>query len=88
MSAAIGAASTSVQWRVIDDRKGDLIDRLGAAFQRARLWKRRARRQLVEARAGDDKSAIHAALRRYQRACHWRTVFYRTYVNAVFAVHC
>ena len=89
MSAVIEARTpVPVHWHGLDARKGDLIDRLAAAFQHARLWKRRARRQLVEARASDDEFAIHAARVRYQRACHWHVVFYRNYVRAIFAAYC
>ena len=91
MSATVPArpaAALPVHWPAIDVRKGDPIDRLAAAFQRARLWKRRARRQLSEARQDGDGRAIHTARLRYRRACHWRTVLYRHYVRAVFAAYC
>ena len=76
-----------IHWQGIDARKGDLIDRLAAALQRARLWKRRERKRLADARASGDEAAIHAARVRYQRAAHWRVVFYRTYVRAVMDVY-
>ncbi|MGI8424144.1 MAG: hypothetical protein ACR2NO_08570 [Chloroflexota bacterium] len=88
MSAALEArAPVPVHWHGLDACKGDLIDRLAAAFQRARLWKRRARQQLVEARARGDECAVHATRVRYQRACHWHVVFYRNYLRAIFAAY-
>ena len=80
-------APVPIHWQGIDARKGDLIDRLAAALQRARLWKRRERKRLADARASGDEAAIHAARVRYRRAAHWRAVFYRTYVRAVWDVY-
>jgi hypothetical protein len=80
-------APVPIHWQGIDARKGNLIDRLAAALQRARLWKRRERKRLVDARASGDEAAVHAARVRYQRASHWRAVFYRTYVRAVMDVY-
>ena len=71
----------------IDLRKGDVIDRLAALLQRARLWARRERRRVREARANGDEWAIHAARLRYRRALRWRSRLYQEYVDAVLAAY-
>ena len=68
-----------------DPHKGDVIDRLALLFQRARLWKRRERRRLADARGTADAPAACAALARYRRASHWERVTRAAYLSAVFA---
>ena len=91
MSALVGPASAApaaeLQRPGVDGRKGDLIDRLACLLQRSRLWARRERRRLAEARASGEECAIHGARARYRRALTWRSRLYREYVDAVFAAY-
>jgi hypothetical protein len=70
-----------------DPPKGDRIDRLASLFQRARLWRRRERRRVAQARAAATPAAC-AALARYRRACRWERVTREAYLRAVFAEYC
>jgi hypothetical protein len=81
------APQTAVAGRgpLVDPAKGDVIDRLAFLFQRARLWKRRERRRLADARTAADAPAACAALARYRRASHWERLTRAAYLRAVFA---
>ena len=63
----------------------DPIDRWGALYQRARLWKRRAHRLAAEAVASGDALAIRPALVRLRRARYWEAVCRDHYLRAVLA---
>ena len=64
-------------------RSGDAIDRWGALYQRARLWRRRTLRLAVAAVARGDVPAVVAALRRVQQARHWEERCRARYLCAV-----
>ena len=66
----------------------DPIDRWAALYQRARLWKRRARKVAAEAVAGGNQAAIRAALARQRRARHWEAFCRERYLRAVFVRYC
>ena len=69
------------------DQQGKTIDRLARLYQRARLAKRRALRQLGAAVASGGFPAIQRARARSQRAGHWEVVLYERYVHAVLAAY-
>ena len=68
-----------------DVHRLDPIDRWGALYQRARLWKRRAHRLAAEAVASGDALAIRPALVRLRRARYWEAVCRDHYLRAVLA---
>ena len=67
--------------------KLDVVDRLAAAYQQARLHRRRMHRCVADAIAAGNVAAVRAALARLQIAIAWEHRTERRYLRAVFIEH-